>query len=251
MHPIGGVPDTVRCVEVIVHRDPDHLAESAAELIAGAIETAGDRLSLGLSGGSTPIRTYRRLRSKDVDWSKVDAWMSDERWVPQDHPDCNGHQAARELLDHVGARFHRPPWARWLDVTDAAADFEQTLRTLHPDGRADLILLGMGEDGHTASLFPHTAALDAPEERWFVENFVPQVDSFRLTTTYSFLRAAHRLVFLVAGSAKSDALSQVLEPDPDREPLPAAGVMGGDADMTWMVDEAAASQLSSSILTRV
>jgi 6-phosphogluconolactonase len=237
-------------VKVIVHGDPDDLAESAADLITAAIEGADERLSLGLAGGSTPIRTYRRLRELELNWSKVDAWMSDERWVPLDDPDCNGHQVARELLDHVGGRFHRPPWAPWLDVGEAAADFEETLRSLHPDGRADLILLGMGDDGHTASLFPGTAALNAPTSRWFVENYVPKVEGFRMTTTFSFLRAAHRLLFLVAGDAKAEALSAVLEPHPGQEPLPAAGVLGGQAEVTWMVDEAAAARISPSLLSR-
>jgi 6-phosphogluconolactonase len=237
-------------VKVIVHPDTNHLAESAADLIADAINGASGSFSLGLAGGSTPIQTYRRLRDREIDWSDVDAWMSDERWVPQDHPECNGHQTARELLDHVGARFHRSQWAPWLKPVEAAAEFEATLRSLHPDGRADLILLGMGADGHTASLFPGTAALHAPDSRWFVENFVPQVEGPRLTTTYSFLRAAHRVMFLVSGDSKAEAVAAVLEPDPDREPLPAAGVLGGEAQVTWMVDEAAAALLSPSLLSR-
>src|SRR5690606_8567049 len=110
----------------------------------------------------------------------------------------------------------------------------------------DLILLGMGADGHTAPLFPGTAALDAPPERWFVHNHVPQLDTDRLTTTFTFLRAAHRVVFLVAGEGKAEALRQVLEPREGEEPLPAARVMGGQAEVTWLVDAAAASLLAPS-----
>ncbi|MFO7292211.1 MAG: 6-phosphogluconolactonase [Acidimicrobiia bacterium] len=237
-------------MQVIVHSDPESLAEAAADFIAGAVDSAPDRFSLGLAGGSTPLATYRVLRGRDLDWHKVDAWMSDERWVPLDHPECNGHQAATALMDHVGARFFRPRWAPWLTPADSAAHFEATLRSLHPDGRADLILLGMGDDGHTASLFPGTAALDAPESRWYVDNYVPKLDAHRLTATYRFLRAAHRILFLVTGEAKAPALRQVLEPADGEEVLPARGVLGGDAEVIWMVDEAAASQLSSTNLVR-
>lgn len=237
-------------MQIIVHRDADQLAEAAADLVAGAVNQGEDHFSLGLAGGSTPIDTYRRLRDRKVRWSTVEAWMSDERWVPLDHPDCNGHQAARELLDHVGARFHRPRWAPWLTAADSAAHFEATLRSLHPGGRADLVLLGMGDDGHTASLFPGTRALEAPAHRWFVDNYVPQHETERLTSTYAFLRAAHQLVFLVAGANKAKALRAVLEPGPGEEPLPASGVVGGDAGVTWLVDEAAVGELSGSTLSR-
>src|SRR5690606_1568821 len=104
--------------------------------------------------------------------------------------------------------------------------------------------------GHTASLFPGTAALDAPESRWYVDNYVPKLDAHRLTATYRFLRAAHRILFLVTGEAKAPALRQVLEPVDGEEVLPARGVRGGDAEVSWMVDEAAASQLSSTNLVR-
>lgn len=237
-------------MEVIVHRDPEHLAESASALIAGAINNATNRFSLGIAGGSTPLATYRRLRERIVSWERVDTWVSDERWVPLDHPDCNGHQAALSLLDHVGATFYRPRWAPWLTAADSAAHYDATLRSLHPFGRADLILLGMGDDGHTASLFPGTAALDAPSHRWFVDNFVPRLDAERLTTTLSFLRAAQRVVFLVAGEGKAGALRTVLEPKADETMLPAARVLGGQAQVSWLVDEPAVRDLTSTPLTR-
>lgn len=237
-------------MRVIVLPDPESLAEAAADSIAEAVAAAPQRFSLGLAGGSTPLATYEVLRGQELDWHKVDAWMSDERWVPLDHPECNGHQAALALMDHVGARFHRPRWAPWLTPADSAAHFEATLRSLHPNGRADLILLGMGDDGHTASLFPGTAALNAPESRWYVDNYVPRLDAHRLTATYAFIRAAHRVLFLVTGEGKASALRQVLEPAEGEEILPARGVMGGDADVVWMVDEAAASRLSTTPLVR-
>lgn len=243
---LPGVP-----VGVLVHRDTEHLAESAASLIAQMVaDSDRPRFSLGLAGGSTPAATYRRLRPLDADWDRVDAWLSDERWVPHDHDESNGHMAARLLMDHVSARFLRPRWALWLEAPDSAAHYEADLRSIHPDGRADLVLLGMGPDGHTASLFPGTAALDAPATRWFVANQVPDLDVQRLSATYTFLRRAHRVIYLVAGEDKAAALRQVLEPAEDEPSLPAAGVMGGAAPVTWMVDEAAARQLSQTPLTR-
>lgn len=231
-------------MQVIVHRDPQHLAEAAAARIADTVNASRGAFTLGMAGGSTPVGAYQELSELRVDWDRVEAYMSDERWVPLDHPDCNGHQASLELLAHVGATFHRPQWAPWLTAADSAAHYEATLRALHPDGRSDLVLLGMGDDGHTASLFPGTAAMEAPPARWFVHNFVPKLDAERLTTTIPFLRAAHRLMFLVAGDGKAAALRQVLEPRDGEDPLPAARVLGGDAEVTWMIDEAAASELS-------
>lgn len=234
---------------VIVHRDAAHLAEGAAASITRIVEEApGDRVSLGLTGGSTPAATYERLRESRIDWGRVDAWMSDERWVPHQHEDSNGRMAAELLMDHVDARFLRPRWTAWLTAADSAAHYEADLRSIHPSGRADLILLGMGDDGHTASLFPGTTALDSPPHRWFVANHVPRLDADRLTTTFKFLRRARRVIFLVGGSEKAAALGRVLEAVEGEERLPAARVMGGRAEVTWMVDEAAAAELSTTPL---
>ncbi len=234
-------------MQIITHRDLEHISHSAAGRIAGLIgeslEAGAVRFSFGLSGGSTPAGTYRLLAEADIRWDGVDAWLSDERWVPHDHPDSNGKMAADLLLSATNARFYRPRWAPWLEAADSAAHYEATLRSIHPDGRADLVLLGMGDDGHTASLFPGTAALEAEERRWYVANHVPKLDAERLTATYSFLRQAHRVFFLVAGESKAAALRQVLEPNEGEKTLPAAGIIGGEADVTWLVDEAAASQL--------
>lgn len=233
-------------MRVVVHEDKQHLAASAARHIAAVLREAhGSRVSLGVAGGSTPEEAYRRLRTEDADWDRVDAWLSDERWVPHDHEDSNGRMACETFLDHVPATFHRPRWAPWLEASDSAAHYEAVLRSLHPDGRANLVLLGIGDDGHCASLFPGTWALDAPPSRWFVANHVPKLDTDRLTATYPFLRAAHQVMVLVAGDAKADALRQALEPGDDERRPPVAGVMGGDADVLWFVDRAAASHLST------
>lgn len=242
---------TVSGVTVISHADKDALAQGAANHIASFLAgSPGDTATLGLAGGSTPAATYVRLREADVAWERVDAWLSDERWVPHDHPDSNGRMAAENLMDHVDARFARPRWSPNLTASDSAGYYEATLRSIHADRQPDLILLGMGADGHTASLFPGTAALQAPAQRWFVANHVPKLETDRLTATYAMLQSARQVMFLVAGADKAAALRQVLEPGPDEERLPATGVMGGEAEVVWMVDEAAASELANTEIRR-
>lgn len=235
-------------MNLVIRPDPEHLADAAADFIAGLIGEAPEaRVTLGLAGGSSPKLTYERLVEKQVPWGRVDAWLSDERWVPHHHPESNGRMAAEALMDHVEARYLRPRFAPPLLPADSAAYYEADLRSIHGGGRPDIVLLGMGDDGHTASLFPGTAALTAPPHRWFVANHVPQLGVDRLTSTYSLLHAARHVVFLVAGATKADALRQAIEPSDDRDPVPAAGVTGGQAEVWWLVDEAAASQLSYSL----
>jgi 6-phosphogluconolactonase len=228
-------------VAVEVFADIEALARAAAERVAARLrEAAGPRVSLGLAGGSTPADTYRSMRGLACQWDRVDAWLPDERWVPLDHRDSNGRVPAETLLSHVPGTFHRPRWAPWLEPEESAAHYEATLRSLHPaDHPPDLILLGLGDDGHTASLFPETKAL-LVEHRWFVANFVPQRDSWRLTATFEMLHRARDVFFLVCGAGKAEVLARVMT----GEDLPAARVTAGPAPVTWLLDRAAASRLS-------
>ena len=227
-------------MNVEVFADAEVLAIGAAERIAGVLGDApGERVSLGLAGGSTPAATYRQLRDTSISWDRVDAWLADERWVPHNHSDSNGQMAAGLLLDHVDAKFHRPRWAPWLEPAESAAHYEATLRSIHQPGVGpDLVLLGIGTDGHTASLFPGTSAL-AEERRWFVAHEVPHLDTARLTCTLPFLQRAQRVLFLVAGSEKADVLSRIVA----GEELPAALVSKIVPDTTWLIDRLAASKL--------
>lgn len=224
-------------METNVHSTPDALATAVAGEIAGLIAST-PRITLGLAGGSSPEPTYRKLKEMDVEWEKVHVWLSDERWVPWDHERCNGRMASETLLDHVGARFHRPPWGELIEADDSAAHYEATLRSIHPDGAPDMVLLGLGEDGHTASLFPGTAALDE-DRRWFVANYVPQQEEVRLTVTYPLLWRSKRVLFLVTGSGKAEAVRDSLAGQ-----TPAGRVGEGDAEVVWHLDEEAASLLS-------
>jgi len=229
-------------MEVIVSENGDALAASAAEFIAAFVGER-ERASIGLAGGSTPKETYRLLRDLDVDWSGITFWLSDERWVPDDHADSNGHMAARALLDHVDTTFLRPRYSEYLTPADSAAFYDADLRRAMPDRKSDLILLGMGTDGHTASLFPGTAALDE-FDRWFVANEVPQLDTWRLTATAPMIWRADTVVVLTAGESKASVLAEVLE-GPDGV-YPIQLLRRAQGRVIWMVDVAAAALLGRS-----
>ncbi len=229
-------------MEVRILPDPDGVAELASAAIARWLSTAGQPVTLCLAGGGTPRTTYLRLRDEPVPWHQVDVWLGDERWVPPDHPDSNLGMARDALLDHVPARAHGVRWELG-DPEAAAADYAATLASLMPDedGRPqpDLVLLGIGDDGHTASLFPGTPAL-GETERIYVANWVAAKDAWRLTATLPLLAAARKVIFLVTGAGKANTVAAILR---DEEPLPARRVAEAAADVTWYLDAAAASGL--------
>ncbi len=234
-------------MRVRILSDADALAELAATTIARALSRVGHpRASLALAGGSTPRATYRRLIEEEVDWGRVDAWLGDERWVPPDHPRNNGRLAWDTFLHRLPATLHRVPYEEDLDPREAARRYEQTLGRIitSEDGRLrpDLVLLGMGEDGHTASLFPGEPALTETGSL-YVATFVESKQSWRLTATLPLLHAARRIVFLVAGESKAGPLRAVLEGT--GPPLPARLVAAGAEDVTFLVDEAAAEHLTT------
>jgi 5-dehydro-2-deoxygluconokinase len=244
---------TGRRVEVFA--DGDALARAEAERIvaqAGEAIAARGRFSIALSGGSTPRALYGLLATpafaSRIDWSRVHVFWGDERCVPPDHAESNFHMTREALLDRVpipGAQVHRI--AGEDDPEAAARAYEQILRGFFdvPDGRPertfDLVLLGMGEDGHTASLFPGTPAVDE-DHRWVVPNRSP-TGMWRITLTRLVLDAAGAITFLVAGAAKADRLHDVLDEPPRAPPLPAQLIHPMHGALTWMVDAAAARRL--------
>ena len=239
--------------DVVIFPDPAELAEGAADRIASFIgthvtgATATRTVTVAMAGGSTPAATYRRLAGMDVPWERVCAWVGDERYVPPDHPDSNGGMAGRLLLDATPARFLRVPWKAGRSAARAAALYETELlgaMARDADGpRPDLVLAGMGGDGHTLSLFPGGAAL-AVEDRWYVADLVGAGAGWRLTATYPLVHRARQIYVLATGQGKAAALAEVLEPSGD-VPLPARRLMDGEAPVTWLVDEAAASRLGT------
>lgn len=226
-------------MELIVYDTAEEAASGAAQRIADLLADGGDRFTLGLAGGSTPAATYEALRGRATGWGRVDAWLSDERWVPHDHERSNGRMAAETLMDNVDARFHRPRWSEHIEAADSAAHYEATLRSIHEGRRPDLILLGMGEDAHTASLFPGSDAL-AETSRWFVANTIPETGEERLTATYPLLWSGRRLMVMTTGERKARALRDSFE---DGE-TPGGRLGEGDAEVEWHVDRSAASLLS-------
>lgn len=223
-----------------VFDDPTALARAAADRIGAWLRVEGHR-TLGLAGGSTPRLTYEFLRSEDVPWERTHVWLTDERHVPIEHPDSNGGMALESLVSHIPAPFH--PLEFHPDPEVGASDYEHTLHQMWRDvdskKGAGLMLLGLGDDGHTASLFPGTSAL-VEYDRDYVANWVEDKDTWRLTATPGLLAQADRLMFLVAGETKAKVVKEILEQDADH---PAAVVSRTAADPVWMLDRAAASQL--------
>jgi 6-phosphogluconolactonase len=178
-----------------------------------------------------------------VDWARVHVFWGDERCVPPDHPESNYRLAREALLDHVPlppANVHRIPTEQ--EPVQAAADYEQTLRRFFGPGsvpRFDLVLLGLGTDGHTASLFPGTPAVHE-YERWVVAHYVSSLPAWRVTLTPAVLNAADQVTFLVAGEEKAGALKQVLAGPYQPDVLPAQVVRPAGGSLLWLVDDAAA-----------
>jgi 6-phosphogluconolactonase len=246
---------------VTIFKDSDHLAMHAADLITqaaqGAIRVRG-RAMLALAGGSTPEKTYSLLaqpgRSSRIDWAHTYLFFGDERFVRPDDPSSNFAMVRRTLLAPVPVPAgHAFPVPTQLGTAAAAGEYAATLTRAFGIGdsrdppRFDLILLGLGEDGHTASLFPGAASLWVTD-RWVVASppgtLPPPVE--RITLTFPVLNAAREILFLVSGQNKAEALHDVLEGQPSREERPAVCVRPVDGTLTWLVDEAAASRLTRS-----
>jgi len=241
---------------VRVSRDVDAFADAAAavfiESSIGAVADRG-RFSVALSGGSTPRAVFARLAGDEtarltVSWRQIDWWWSDERAVPPGDPDSNFRMAFESLLGHVPidpARVHRLKGE--VEPAQAASEYERELRAAFGVSsgeipRFDLVLLGLGADGHTASLFPGTPAI-AERERLVVANEVQAMRAVRLTFTLPLINRARRVAFLVSGAEKAPILARVLEGP--RGALPAQLVSPDDGELVWIVDSAAARDLEA------
>lgn len=229
-------------MNVEIFAGPAELARGAADYIEGVINETEGRCDIGLAGGSTPQATYTELRTRGIDWSEVDIWLSDERWVPHDSAESNGHQASRSLAAGIEpSSFLRPRHSDHLEPADAAAYYEADLRSMVGE-RPRLVLLGMGTDGHTASLFPGTAAVEDTSDRWYVANHVPQIDAWRLTVTPHLLEIAERIAVIVAGASKADVLAEAIERPEGRYPIELLHRCSGA--VTILCDREAAGSLS-------
>ncbi|MCJ7543115.1 MAG: 6-phosphogluconolactonase [Phycisphaerae bacterium] len=239
---------------VIVERTAEQATAAAANLFKTIVcEAVGQRhrAHVALAGGTTPHALYQKLAadatSGEVPWREVEVFFGDERDVPQDHVESNYHMAQRVLLDHVPidpSRVHPMP-ADAQDMQAAAEQYEATIRKAVPaEGghvpRFDLVLLGMGGDGHTASLFPNTDALKE-HHRLVYAGFVPVLGRNRMTFTYPLINAARNVMFLVTGGDKAEAVLGVLgDSDEIRKQLPAAAVKPTNGCLIMVLDSAAA-----------
>jgi 6-phosphogluconolactonase len=244
-------------VQIRTLTTPQELFAAAAEEV---VRTAGEavaqrgRFTIALSGGSTPKNLYNLLATNArnvLPWERMFFFWGDERHVPPTDPDSNYRMADETLLSKIpvaAANVFRIP-AENPDAAAAAATYEQTLRKffhLEPGQfpTFDLILLGMGPDGHTASLFPGTQALQE-KNRLVVANWVEKLKTSRITLTLPVLNAAGCVAFLVSGTDKAAVLKAVLEEDVPGEQYPSKLVRPSEGKLIWLVDRAAASALSN------
>ncbi|HUS47968.1 MAG TPA: 6-phosphogluconolactonase [Phycisphaerae bacterium] len=239
---------------VIVKRTAEEAAGFVADLFKTiACEAAGERgvCRVALAGGTTPRGLYgvlaRQAIGGDVPWNQVEIFFGDERDVPHDHVESNFGMAQRTLLDHLPipvANVHPMP-ADSPDLEKAAAEYEQTIRkkvTAGSDGmpRFDLILLGMGGDGHVASLFPSSSGLQEGK-KLVLACFVPVLSRRRMTFTFPLINAARYVILLVTGDDKAAVVARVLGGDAQaRKGLPAAGVNPKKGVLFMVLDAAAA-----------
>jgi 6-phosphogluconolactonase len=231
--------------ETRVFDDAEALAHHAAQWLGAAAQHSSGRFAVALSGGSTPRRLYELLADAELPWKRVHWFWGDERFVPPDHPDSNYRMAREALLSRApvpGTNIHA---IRTEGVTpeDAAAGYEAALKRFYGAETLsrerplfDAVLLGIGEDGHTASLFPGHAALDETQ-RWVVAVRGAKAQA-RITLTYSALQSSRETAFLVAGAAKKDALRRAQA----GERATPAGRLRPAGDVHWFVDRAAAGK---------
>ncbi len=215
--------------------------------VAGRAQAAHGRFSVALSGGSTPAALYTLLAAPDfarqVDWARVHVFWGDERCVPPDHPQSNYRMAKETLLSRVplpAENIHRIHGEN--DPKQAAMAYEELLRGFLKGESLDLVLLGMGDNGHTASLFPGLPGVTEPV-RWVLAQYVEVVSMWRVTLTPVVINAAHYVAFLVAGAEKADRLRDVLEGPAQVEVLPSQAIQPATGELWWLVDAAAAARL--------
>jgi 6-phosphogluconolactonase len=242
--------------------DAETVARVAAQAVVDAAReatAARGRFLLALSGGATPRALYRRLAGTEthgearpaVDWGAVHVFWGDERMVPPTHPDSNYRMAREALLDHVpipSPQIHPIP-TEGGEPDDAARRYEDTLLAIAGRGpesppALDLVLLGLGEDAHTASIFPGSPLLDE-RTRFVGAAWVERLDAWRVSLTVPAIAAARAVLFVVSGAAKAGAVAAVLAREP-RHDLPARRVVDRARAVRWILDADAAAALDRS-----
>ncbi len=246
-----------------VASSPAAVAMAAAELFASAalsaVESRG-KARIAISGGSTPKAMFALLADpaqpflKQIPWDSLDLFWVDERCVPPDDAESNFRMTSEAMLSKVPlAADHIHRMEGELDPEVAASRYESTLRnTFKLEGAEtptfDLVLLGMGDDGHTASLFPHTQALNEMG-RLVVANHVPQKDTWRITLTWPVINQGRQVAFLIEGAAKTEVLHEVLQGKYDPETHPSQLIRPASGKLLFLLDSAAAAKLPEPVFT--
>jgi 6-phosphogluconolactonase len=226
-----------------VIRTKNFVADAAAFILKKESEAIAERreFRIALSGGSTPAPIYAQIATKtrDFRWKEIRITFGDERCVPPDDPQSNFRMARENLFAPAGVPDKSIMRMRGeIDPQTAGHEYEQQLHAIaaqygEPIYQHDLILLGLGDDGHTASLFPGTAALEEMT-RTVVANFVPKLNAWRLTFTFPLINRARHVLFLVGASKSSELIKRVLEGD---QQFPAARVNPSAGEVTWIIGE--------------
>lgn len=238
-----------KIVEVLP--DKEALIERSLEVVLSKMQAAiqeRGRCTIALAGGGTPKPLYEAIATQNLPWDKIHVFWGDERYVPPDHPDSNQGMARSAWLDKVdlpSANIHPMPTDSANPATDAQKH-EEELREFFPVGVGefpsfDVILLGIGDDAHTASLFPHTDALQIQDKLVTVGNKDGQP---RITFTAPLINHAHCVIFLVAGASKRPALAQIFATDADPMTYPAR-LIKPLGELWWLLDESAGQELKA------
>jgi len=237
---------------VKIYPNIEILSEAAAELFAEktrqAVKDRG-RCNVSLAGGGTPRRLYELLAkkpySREIPWDKVHIYWGDERYVPANNSLSNQFMARQSLLDHISIpEVNIHPITYEISPRKAAEEYEKVLQITFGDRpQFDVVLLGLGDNGHTASLFPATDVLNI-QDHWVSEVYVAEQNLYRVTLTAPILNQATTIIFLVAGSTKAQVIKEVLEGSQDNKRLPALLIKPVNGELYWLLDQQAAALLT-------
>jgi 6-phosphogluconolactonase len=240
--------------DIRVHPDLDSLSAAAAEVIVeklGCAQSDHSRATIALSGGSTPRKLYANLGRhpwrERIDWPRLHVFVVDERFVPPEDDESNQRMIRETLLATSplpGENFHPIPFIPYQPER-AAREYEQELVAFFGRARVpafDVALMGMGPDGHTASLFPGTRAVEI-KDHWVAATMNPAGPSQRITLTLPVINAARTVIYLITGADKSETLRMVIEEKPTA--FPTAHVQPTSGELIWLLDKAAASKLQA------
>lgn len=244
-------------MNIEVFKDADHLCRGLAEWITGLIEetlTRQESFSLVLSGGNTPKKLHVLLASSPykerIDWKKINIFWGDERAVPFEDERNNARMAFDTLLNKVSVptdQVHIMDTS--LSPEDAAAQYQEVLYEYFgtdklPDRTFDLVLLGMGDDGHTLSLFPGTPVIHE-EKLWATSFYLKAQDMQRITLTKTIVNHADHIVFMISGKDKAHAIHEVLEGEKNPDLYPSQVISPAQGELHYFIDEAAAAELTA------